>query len=166
MATKHNFKSVVDRYKRLKTRLPAIVGTEAVKFAMDNFRKQGFDTGSGVNKWPRRKPGAPRDKGRALLVDTGKGKRSIRAQVVSPTRVHITTDTDYMGVHNDGGQVTGTARVKAHVRRLKGGKRVQVKAHTRQVNFKMPQRQFIGPSLRLNQMVNDKFSRELENVFK
>lgn len=165
MATKHNFKEVANRYAKLKGNVMKIIGNEAVRFAMDNFRKQGFDTGTGVTKWPRRKPGAPRDKGRSLLVDTGRGKRSIRAQVVSPTRVHITTDTPYMGVHNDGGMVTGTARVKAHIRRLRGGKRVQVRAHSRKVNFRMPQRQFIGPSLLLNQMVNNKFSNELEKVF-
>lgn len=167
MSVKHNYKQVTERYGRLKANLTKLVGNEAVNFAKDNFRKQGFEEFPGrVRKWKKRRGGAPRDKGRAILVDTGKGKRSIRVGQTTPTTVKIVTDTDYMQAHNDGLRIQGTARVRAHQRRTRTGKVTTVRAHTRQVNFQMPKRQFIGPSDELNRRVNKRYQLELIKVFK
>lgn len=166
MAVQHNFDQVVKNYQRLKGRMTRILGTEAVAFAKDNFRKQGFEEFPGrVKKWKPRRKGAPRDKGRALLVDTGKLKRSVRVTRTTATQVHIGSDVAYARIHNEGGLVTGIAKVRQHIRRLRGGGATTVSAHTRKVNYRMPRRQYIGPSDELNRRFNQRISKELYKVF-
>jgi hypothetical protein len=156
---------VAAKYRRLKGRLTRIVGNEAIAFAKSNFRKQGFEGYPGrINKWKKRKGGA-RDKGRAILVDTGTGRRSIRVGTVTPTTVAITTDTDYMGAHNDGGVIKVKANVRQHRRRTRKG-HATVKAHTRQMNTRVTKRQFIGPSEELNRLVGRRYNLELIKCFK
>ena len=166
MATKHNFKQVVQRYAKLKRNLPKLVGNEAIAFAKDNFRKGGFqDTPGTVTKWKKRRRGAERDKGRAVLVDTGTLKRSIRMTRMTANAVHIGSDIKYAKAHNEGARIRGTARVRAHQRRTKRG-RANVPAHTRRFDFKLPKRQFIGPSLELARRINRRYNKELIKVFK
>ena len=167
MATKHNFKQIIRRYERLKRSLAKTIGNEAVNFAKDSFKKQGFEESPGrVNKWKKRKPGAPRNKGRNILSDTGQGKRSIRRGLTTRTQVRIVTDTPYMKAHNEGARIRGRARVKAHRRRTASGRRVPVKSHHRQVDFWLPRRRFIGPSGELNRRINRRIRRGLIKVFR
>lgn len=165
MSTKHNFQQVVSRYAKLKADLPKMLGQEAVNFAKDNFRKSGFQNGGTITKWKKRRHGAPRDKGRAVLVDTGSLKRSVRVTRTTPNSVHIGSDLKYARAHNDGARVRGRQTVKAHSRRGRNG-RVKVRAHSRTVDFKLPKRQFIGPSLELARRFNNRYKLALIKVFR
>ncbi len=161
---KHDFGKILRQYAALKAALPALIGEEAVNFAKDNFRKQGFHDAT-VQKWQKRSSKAPRNKGRALLVDTGRLKRSVRVTRISGSKVYIGSDVPYAQIHNEGGQVTGNANVRAHQRRTRTG-RTSVSAHTRKIDFKMPRRQYIGPSVELSRRINKMLSKRLSNALK
>lgn len=164
MPTQHTFAQVVKDYQRFKKSLPQAIGTEAVNFAKDNFRKQGFQD-VGIKKWKKRKAGSRRNRGRAILVDTGTLKRSIRITRITRSQVHIGSSVEYAQIHNEGGQVSGTANVRSHRRTTRTGARVRVRAHTRKVNFRMPQRQFIGPSQELDRRIQKYIRTGLLRVF-
>ena len=61
----------------------------------------------------------------------------------------------YARVHNEGRRVRAVANVRPHhkVNFMGLQKRVQIKGNSRKVDFKMPQRRFIGPSARNNKMI-------------
>uniref|UniRef100_UPI001F46270F phage virion morphogenesis protein n=2 Tax=Flavobacteriaceae TaxID=49546 RepID=UPI001F46270F len=80
--------------------------------------------------------------------------------------VLIGTDVPYAQIHNEGGTIKATARVRAHSRTRKGRNQpIKVKAHTRQMNAKIPKRQFLGESavlaLRLENHMYDKVTDEI-----
>ncbi|GGF22378.1 phage virion morphogenesis protein [Hymenobacter cavernae] len=126
-------------------RAPKQVGQLAVREFVGNFARQSFQNEAGVEtRWPsrkvrryRRKSGkkATRlrltaagkdDRGRAILVKSGKLRRSIRVDSIDSERVTISTDIEYAQAHNEG-----------HV----------------YDNRTLPQRQFMGASKRLNDEV-------------
>lgn len=164
MAVKHNFHKVQQEYAKLKRNLPKLIGAEAVSFAKDNFRKQGFHDVT-LKRWKPRKRGAPRNKGRALLVDTGRLKRSVRVTRITPKKVHIGSNVAYAKIHNEGGTVQTTQKVRAHNRRTQRGLS-RVRAHTRKVNIRIPRRKFIGPSVELDRRIGRMVSLKLLKVFK
>jgi len=164
MSTKHNFDKVVKAYVKLKQDLPRIVGNEAVVFSKGNWRKQGFQDVS-VQPWKRRNPKAERNSGRAILIDTGRLRRSIRITGIFGSQVHIGSDVPYARIHNDGGRVTSTQRVREHTRRTKKST-TRVSAHQRRVNFYMPRRRYIGNSVELHRRINQKVKLRLLKVFK
>jgi phage gpG-like protein len=49
-------KAAKEAMKKLESQIPRIIGNEAVKVIKDNFRLQGYDSGSGVTKWMPRSP--------------------------------------------------------------------------------------------------------------
>ena len=117
-----------------------LIGNEAKNFFVASFRKQGFDD-KNVQPWkPRKKEG--KRKGRAILVDIGDLKRSIVREPVNKTQlsVKISTDLDYAKVHNEGGTMKN------------GGK--------------MPKRQFMGDSYKLNEMCKKIIVSQLDKIFK
>ena len=168
--------------------LPRMVGTEAVNFSKERFLQQNWYDTAPI-PWPLRRHlrrgGKKRQQG-AVLVDSGRLKRSIRIVSVSGTAVIIGTDVPYAQMHNDGfkGKENVKAyrqRVKAHRRKItvktkKGGtkkKVVQVKAHTRTIaahqrNVDMPRRRFLGESAELNRriekLITDTFVEAIKNA--
>lgn len=140
---------------------PRIIETEALNHFNDSFTYQGF-TDKSLAKWPKRKApkrkGKPitgkslerwkeKDQGRAILVshaNDAKGthlKDSITGEI-TPGKVTITVDKPYAQVHNDG---------------LRAG---------RPPGFTMPQRQFIGPSEKLEQKIHAKLEKEIDKLIK
>jgi hypothetical protein len=74
---------------------------------------------------------------------------SIEGRVVSASEVLVSTrgkKVPYARVHNEGLRVRGVRYVRGfHNNNFMGrGKRVQIKPHTRKVDFTMPKRQFMG----------------------
>jgi hypothetical protein len=134
-----------------------VIRTEGLKFIKHNFRKQGFDTGSGVIKWKKRatldkngrnitryrtsrvgKRGAPNKygrtvTGRAILVGRNTGGNKLTNSFRSARRGKFTvafrTYKEYAQRHNEG---------------LDG----------------MPERKFIGPSRYLDKKIFEKLKRE------
>ena len=176
--------------RQIIRQVPKVVGITAVKLFDDNFKKQGFDTGGGINMWQKRKD---EDTGRAILIGKGTGalRRSIRVLSATQNSVVIAAGNDsdirYAQIHNEGGLVTGTANVKQHIRRvasrdtyaqktLKDGRvktlkkklasgMTYVKAHTRQISFAMPQRQYMGNSPLLDRTIRDEISIGIKKAY-
>lgn len=70
-----------------------------------NFEREAFFT----ERWARRR--SPIRPGRALLVDTGKLRQSISSRATD-TSIRFYSDLPYAAIHNDGGEIKVTARMK------------------------------------------------------
>ena len=164
-----DFKEKLASLKKLKQTLPREVGEITANFFQDNFTKQGFDD-NGVNPWKPRK--SKKDSGRAILVKSGKLRRSIRLRSATFNKIVIGTNIKYAQIHNEGGTIAHGARESViHFRKVdelrkmgKNGKltsfmgssfskkkgshfaqKVSIGAH----DSVMPKRQFIGNSRNL-----------------
>ena len=124
--------------KGLKNTLPILIGNEAKNFFQGSFRNQGF-TDDDLQKWQRRKS-RRNDKGRAILVDTGDLRNSIRVRIATFNKIVITSDLPYSAVHNYG-------------KRAGRGK-----------GFKMLQRQFMGKSVKLNGIIEKLIKKQINKV--
>ena len=151
--------------------LPRLIGTEAVNFYKQRFREQAWSDNT-TEPWAKRKDNAKRNKGRAILVDKGRLRNSIRITQITENSVTIGNSVPYAKAHNEG--FKGLVNVKAHKRnrykkvdvysievfsiKSKQGRKSritqvagsgEVKAHTRFMN--LPKRQFMGKSAVLEQ---------------
>lgn len=75
-----------------------------------NFERQAFFS----EKWQRRKSPI-RDKGRAILTDTGRLRSSIHSRTTDNSVIFY-TDLPYAAIHNDGGEIIVTPRMKRFFR--------------------------------------------------
>lgn len=144
--------------------LPEIVGNAALNNIEENFRQEGFSDKSFTPWKPRKKNNEK--KRRNLLVKTGRLKNSIRFRLErrkGGTAIIVYTDVPYAKVHNEGGTINGTVKVKSHNRKIKG-KTVKVGAHNRNVNTIIPQRQFMGPSQKFDEEILDYMESGLKNL--
>lgn len=128
--------------KALKRRILEDLRVELTDEFDRNFERKAFFS----EKWKPRKMG----KHGTLLNVTGTLRRSIQSRVTG-SGVEFTSQVPYAAMHNEG--FSGTVHVPAHVRKLKNGKTVKVRDYTQRVN--MPQRQFIGRSPEVDQIVRD-----------
>lgn len=153
----------VEALERVTKTLPAKAATIAVNFTKERFKAQNW-IGDRTIPWKKRKTETGRKKGgkRAILVNKGRLRRSIRKIEVTEEHAKIGTDVEYAQIHNDGGSYRGTVRVGTYTRKQgrrkgKSGKKqrgsVQVASHTRKMRWRMPQRQFIGASPILDKQV-------------
>ncbi len=141
-------------------RLPPKIGAAAVNFSKSRFVKQNWHDESPEPWKPRstrRRGSNLRQKG-AILVDSGRLKRSIRLASVSQDRIIIATDVPYAQVHNDG--LNGTVNVRSHSRHSRTGRTHTVKVHSRTV--KLPQRRFLGESAELSRQIQNLIIREIK----
>lgn len=151
-----------------------------------NFSRQGFFG----EKWARRKsPSARAD--RAVLTDTGALRRSIGSRISGNT-ITFFSDLPYAGIHNEGGEIRVTARMrrffwaKYYAARgsfgyRKNGERRRDKRNvqlTAEAEFwramalkkvgdvvRMPRRQFLGTHPRLEQAVREIIEENLDRYF-
>lgn len=121
-----------------------------------NFEQEGFFG----TKWKERKAG---NDGRAVLMGVGSLRRGIKAPKRSGNTIVWSFDVPYAKIHNEGGTIKATQSVRAFDRTIKG-KAQKVKAHTRNVNIKMPQRQFIGDHPRLRQAMEVIINRNAKKL--
>lgn len=118
--------------------VPEIIGIEAVKHFKNNFVEEGFDG----NKWASRKKKTKLEK--KILTGQGGGDHlsdSIDYKTEGNT-ITIQTDKVYAAIHNEG--LDGKAWGK----------------HP----FKMPKREFIGPSEKLNEKLVTEITRDLNKI--
>jgi len=148
---------VAEQMAKIQTRLadtlrtlPAIIGEEAVNFSLQAFDQQAW-SGDVQQAWKKRKNptkwGKADETDRALLVKTGKLKRSVRITRILNDRVRIGaggSDVPYARVHNFGFRGKVNQKVNTFTRRMKNGKVQNVKAHDRTIHQNIPKRQFIG----------------------
>ena len=150
---------------RISAALPAITakaGNIVLKHTAFAFRDQGF-TDETLTPWEPRNP--DHDPGRAVLIKTGRLRRSIR--VISQTNDTITigTDVPYAQAHNEG--FKGSVTVPSFTRKIKTIKGISgstVKEHTRNVN--MPQRKFLGNSAVQSHAIKSMIRKEIAKCFR
>lgn len=152
-----------------------------------NFARQGFFT----EKWERRRsPSARGD--RAILTDTGALRRSIRSRI-SGNSITFSSDLPYAAIHNEGGEITVTRRMKSYfwhryyaakgsivlrkdgsLRRNKRNAQLTEDAAFWKAmalmrvgsKIRMPRRQFIGVHPRVEQVVRGIIDENLDEYFK
>lgn len=159
----YDFKTIRANYNRFSPRIPRVLGTVAVNFFKDSFRRQGW-LDKKTEHWPKRSSQAKRNNGRALLIDTGHLRNSIILAGATSTTAVIKTQLPYAAAHNEG--FKGVVNVKEHTRGAYSKVKVQysnistrkvtsrsmsmqtgqrkVKAYSRRMN--LPKRQFMGDS--------------------
>lgn len=74
-----------------------------------NFERQAFFS----EAWARRK--SPTRPGGTLLIDTGNLRRSVRSRTTENS-ITFFTDLPYAAIHNDGGEIVVTAKMKRYFR--------------------------------------------------
>lgn len=109
----------MNNLSRVYRDIPGRAATVAVNFSKDRFRQQNWiDTRT--EPWAKRKENATqsrRNRGRAVLVKSGRLKRSIRKIYVGSTRAIIGSDVPYAAVHNYGSEKKGTGTFNIRTRR-------------------------------------------------
>ena len=178
MASQINFNKLKIALKRSSHTILLRAGAAAVEFSKNNFVTQGWrDTA----KEPWKKRAGNSGKGRAILVKTGRLKRSIRLVRITANTAVIATDVPYAGAHNNGYE--GTVSIPQHTRnrytkskentgvysiktRKEGYKTISsvtgvstVKPYTRHMN--VPRRRFMGKSMYLNNKIRGIINQEL-----
>lgn len=173
-------------YQKVLLYAPGMMGNIAVNFFLDRFKDQAW-IGNVRQPWAARKVNtkwgpAKRNKGRAILIDKGALRRATRITKVTAGEVHIGNNMPYARAHNEGMRLGLIQKVRGYQRsitkfgtikgkslktrskltygRVDTGKRTAVASHTRKVNMKLPQRQFMGYSPYLQKMIERKLMAE------
>ena len=181
MSTDHNinFNHIQQQFNRLMQDLPAKLGTIMVNFSKSRFREQNWVDGI-TSPWAKRKNNAKRNRGRAILIDTGRLRRSIRIISITPYRVTIGTDVPYAEAHNEGVDkmvtVNAFTRNKTTKQKLfsiktKKGRMAKVtigssSVKTHQRHMKLPRRRFLGTSENLTAQLTRHVAAEINKIFK
>lgn len=151
------FAGLKGKMKTAITTLPKVLGNEAVVWTKESFNRQGWLDGS-TQLWQPRKSRKRKFAGKAILVQSGRLRRSIRVISTGQTSVVFGSDVPYAAIHNYGGTITQAARSETFVRNRRGkGKGIRkyqfVKGTTagrgftfKERNIVMPQRKFAGNS--------------------
>jgi phage gpG-like protein len=163
-----NFEQYEQKFRDALTYLPAMLGNDAVNFFLDSFTKQGWQ-GNVFEAWkPRRSVswGRKNGKGRALLVQSGRLRRSIRITAISGMTVTIGTDVPYAKAHNEGLRLGMIQQVKSFTRKNPFGGATTVKPFTRRINQNIPKRQFMGDSPYLQAKLKRRLEAEIMKVFR
>jgi phage gpG-like protein len=144
MATFAEHKKILKDLQAFKPQLEKVVdamGVLAANHFTTSFRNQGF-TDESLQSWqPRKRTERSRMGNRAILVKSGRLRRSIRSKRFGFLSVKILTDVPYASVHNNG-ERSGRGR-----------------------GFKMPKRQFIGYSGVLNRKIISKLDVTIKRIF-
>lgn len=179
MAQRFNISAQEQHFRKVLQYAPGMLGNTAVNFFLDRFRYQNW-LGNATEPWAQRRSRKGRNAGRAILVQSGRLRRSIRITRISGLQVAIGTDVPYAKAHNEG--FRGTVSVRGYARnrfstekvgsgkftkkgkeRMKTVKRIsgsiEVKAHTRRV--KIERRQFMGDSPVLDRLLQRQLTAEL-----
>jgi phage gpG-like protein len=122
------------------TKATSAMGILAKNHFTKSFANQGF-TNEHLEAWKQRKASSRKQRSRAILVQTGRLRRSINSRRSGKFQVTISTDVPYAKVHNEGGR-SGRGR-----------------------GFQMPKRQFIGDSKILNRQIETKINQKIKTWF-
>lgn len=97
-----------ERVNRLVRETLKDIRTEALDEFDRNFEREAFFN----QKWARRK--YHDDESRGLLIQTGNLRRSITGRVTDRNSVVIETTQPYAQIHNEGGTITVTRKMKGY----------------------------------------------------
>lgn len=159
MANNFPIKEIQRHFKEVLDSAPRELGIDAVNFFVGSFTKQGWQ-GATFQKWVNRKNsswGKKNNTGRALLVQSGRLRRSIRVTSSNAQQATIGSDVPYARAHNEGFKGMVHQNVKPFTRR----NGAHVKSFSRTINQNIPQRQFMGNSPVLTQQLRTKLEKKL-----
>lgn len=154
-------KILINRLKEVR-RIPKNIGNVVLGHTIDNFKKQAF----GGVPWQIRKD---RDISRNLLVLSGKLRRSLRISEANWKRVVIASDLIYAKLHNEGGEIPVTAKMKKFFwAKYMATKKPYWKrlATTKKQNLQIPKRQFVGLDNDLERKIEKTFHNTFSQIFK
>jgi phage gpG-like protein len=134
--SKFNFKQIEKGGRTAMERAIILIGNEAKNFFVNSWRLQGFEDMS-VQKWAPRKKQDKKRAGRAILVDSGDLRRSIIREPVNKSQLSVKISTDLP----------------------------YAKVHN-EGEGKMPKRQFMGNSYKLNENCKKILISQLDRIFK
>lgn len=144
------------KFKRAMVYIPGAVGNEVVNFALDNFKRQSF---AGA-PWPNRKQATTWGKKQrtgALLVKSGRLRRSIEIKSLSNSWVKVGSDVPYATIHNNGFR----GNVQQTVRSFTRQNGQDVKQHTRTIKQNIPARPFLKESPYLQKKIERQITVQL-----
>jgi phage gpG-like protein len=153
-------------FKRLQRKLPLLLGNEAKNHFVGGFRLGGGRTDNSRGGWKPRQFSFKRNKGRAVLTQSGDLRRSIQVREKTFARTVIgTSGILYAQIHNEGGEITITPKMRRFFRAMMfksgAGKGKSTKLGSAGANeaqywrnlarhkgnkLKIPKREFIGDS--------------------
>jgi phage gpG-like protein len=143
MANKFNLGGFEGKTKRAMKEAIVVIANDAKNHYVRSFKQGGF-TDDTFEAWKPRKSKKD-NSGRAILVKTGDLRRSVNRTInLSQLRVIFKSDLPYAAIHNYG--LMGKAWGK----------------HP----FKMPQRQFIGKSAKVDKMAIKTLEKKIDILFK
>ncbi len=175
------FANLRERLVPVLSELPRIIGNAGVNYTLEAFEKQAWEN----VPWQQRKD---KKNTRALLIKSGRLKRSVRVIRTTENSIIWGTDVPYAQVHNDGLAISRAARSETFVRpryergpksKLFGGKGAfrkmtadersagPAKGQTYKAsNGVMPRRRFMGDTPELRQYLMRVTKEELSKIFK
>ena len=127
--------------------VPDIVAETAVEYFKESFTLKEFDK----NPW---QPAKREKQTGSLMVESGNLVNSINAPVVTRERVVVQAGNDKV-------PYVGPVTIPTHSRKTKNGM-AEVKEHT--INQNLPQRQFLGESEELMDMIKERIDAHLDSV--
>jgi phage gpG-like protein len=166
---KHPSQITADIKKAVQDIIPEKVKQIGLKHFDDSFKSQGWEG----TAWAKRKRETRRTRGKALLISSGRLRRSIRG-VSSPNKVVFSTDVPYAQIHNEGGTIQRSAMSRLYLqnRATKGKNKGRYSYGTKRgrgltigaYSVKMPKRQFVGISTKLNNDIITMIEKELKKA--
>jgi phage gpG-like protein len=176
------FKSVQDFFKSLdndfaRKAVPRIIAETATEYFKQRFSTKEWDG----NPWDDVKTPVRRG---SLMLRSGKLVNSIRPKEVNPNRVVISAGSSrvpYAKAHNEGETitipVTDKMRKYAWAMHYKTGKQKKNKGNAdkwkglaltkkKSLTVRMPKRQYMGQSVRLNQRIMQRITAHFNSLFK
>jgi phage gpG-like protein len=125
-----DLRPLIAEFKKQRGTLPKVLGNIAVKQFQDNFRSEGFFDKT-LSPWKKRKRETRRTRGKKILQNTGRLRRSIKRLSTTWGRIAVgTRGVNYAEVHNEG-------------------------------LGKMPKRQFIGHGAKLERKIKNRIEKEI-----
>lgn len=156
----YDFGKVADALESFFTdEIKTIIGVEAIK-----FYKTRFDVMAWESPWqPLAESTKKRKKNKdRILHEDGVLKDGFGWEPI-PEGVLVYNETHYAEIHNEGGTIKGVFQVNDHFRKTKYG-RVNVRAHSRNVNTEIPQRQFMGFHPELIEHLENEISKRILEI--
>jgi phage gpG-like protein len=160
-----------------------IAEVEMINFIHRNFESQGFMDAS-LQPWEQRKMGD--DGGRAILKGAGALQDEISVSSSSLKQIIVSATSKHARIHNEGGIINipitkkmrdyfwyryyGIADKKGNIVNGSPTEASMWKAMAltkkTHLKIKMPKRQFMGPSIAFNNLIEQKFIKMIEMRFK
>jgi len=167
----------IEKFKPEFDKLVDAAGVLAVNHFTKSFSEQGFTDETKESWKPRKRTERSRLGNRAILVKSGRLRRSLRSRRVGSLSVKILTDIPYAAIHNNGGVIekdfdrkilsftSGGRFAKTKTRKNRKEIAYQQQTTINAHSIRMPKRQFIGYSGVLNRKIIKKIDVTIRKMF-